>query len=68
VTPASVLDASALLAYLHDEQGVQRVEESLAGVAVIGTPNLGEVLSKLADEGQDPARVVERLERRGLLG
>jgi ribonuclease VapC len=68
VTPASVLDASALLAFLHDEEGAQAVEESLAGVAAIGSPNLGEVLSKLADEGQDPGRVVDRLERRGLLG
>jgi PIN domain nuclease of toxin-antitoxin system len=68
VTPTSVLDASALLAYLHDEAGAQAVEEALAGVAAIGSPNLGEALSKLADEGQDPGRVAARLEQRGLLG
>jgi ribonuclease VapC len=68
VTPASVLDASALLVFLHDEEGAQAVEQALGEVAAIGSPNLGEVLSKLADEGQDPARMVERLERRGLLG
>jgi ribonuclease VapC len=44
------------------------VEEALAEVSVIGTANLGEVLSKLADEGQDPGRLADRLERRGLLG
>jgi ribonuclease VapC len=68
VTPASVLDASALLAFLHDEEGAHAVEEVLGDTAVIGSLNLGEVLSKLADEGQDPARMVERLERRSLLG
>ncbi|MGH2677876.1 MAG: PIN domain-containing protein [Actinomycetota bacterium] len=60
--------ASALLVFLHDEEGAEAVEESLTNVAAIGSPNLGEVLSKLADEGQDPGRMFERLERRGLLG
>ena len=68
MTPTAVLDASALLAYLHDEAGAEAVEEALAGVAAIGSPNLGEVLSKLADEDQDPGRVAARLEQRGLLG
>lgn len=64
----AVLDASALLAYLRDEPGALVVEQALAEVATIGAANLGEVLSKLADAGQDPGRVAQRLERRGLLG
>lgn len=50
----TVLDASALLAYVRDEAGADAVEEALATEAVIGTVNLAEVLSKLADIGHDP--------------
>jgi PIN domain nuclease of toxin-antitoxin system len=51
----SVLDASALLAYLLDEVGAEVVERALAEEAAIGAVNLAEVLSKLADAGEDPA-------------
>jgi ribonuclease VapC len=50
----TVLDASALLAYLLDEAGAGAAEEALASGALVGTVNLSEVLSKLADAGQDP--------------
>ena len=50
----TVLDASALLAYLLDEPGADRVEQALATDAVVGSVNLAEVLSKLADAGEDP--------------
>jgi PIN domain nuclease of toxin-antitoxin system len=50
----TVLDASALLAYLHDEPGAEAVEKALSRKAWIGAVNLAEVLSKLADAGEDP--------------
>ena len=64
----SVLDASALLAYLNDEAGAQVVEESLVRGSAISAVNLAEVLSKLAEAGEDPQDVSDNLTRRGLLG
>jgi PIN domain nuclease of toxin-antitoxin system len=63
-----VLDASALLAYLNDETGADLVEEALLSGAAISAVNLAEVLSKLAEVGDDPQSVIENLKRRGLLG
>jgi ribonuclease VapC len=60
--PAFVLDASALLAYLHDEPGADEVESAIAERATIGAINLAETLSKLASVGEDPASVVRRLD------
>lgn len=64
----SVLDASALLAYLNDEAGADVVEEALVRGSAISAVNLAEVLSKLAEVGEDPQDVTENLKRRGLLG
>jgi ribonuclease VapC len=64
----SVLDASALLAYLNDEAGADLVEAALRRGSAISAVNLAEVLSKLAEVGEDPEQVAENLERRGLLG
>jgi ribonuclease VapC len=64
----SVLDASALLAYLNDELGADVVEDALLRGSVISAVNLAEVLSKLAEVGEDPQDVTENLKRRGLLG
>jgi ribonuclease VapC len=50
--PASVIDASALLALLQDENGADEVVEAIAGGAAISTVNLSEVLAKLAEHGQ----------------
>ena len=63
-----VLDASALLAYLHDEIGAGHVAEAMAGGTAISAANWAEVLSKLADEGEDPDGLTERLEAEGVLG
>jgi PIN domain nuclease of toxin-antitoxin system len=41
-----VLDASALLALLHNETGADRVEEALLNKAVISTVNWTEVIQK----------------------
>jgi PIN domain nuclease of toxin-antitoxin system len=57
----TVLDASALLAYLHDEPGAKRVQEALVQAALMSSVNLAEVLAKLADEGQGPEEVMDRI-------
>ena len=45
-----VLDASALLALLHDERGADRVEAALEG-ALISTVNWAEVIQKSVAHG-----------------
>ena len=50
--PTCVLDASAILAFLHDEPGGKIVEETL-GSAVISTVNWSEVLQKVNARGID---------------
>ncbi|MFN8126568.1 MAG: type II toxin-antitoxin system VapC family toxin [Candidatus Nanopelagicales bacterium] len=56
----TVLDASAVLALLHDEPGADVVAEALAS-ARLGAANLAEVIGKLVDSEVDVTRV------RGLL-
>ncbi|BDG20216.1 hypothetical protein TthSNM11_24190 (plasmid) [Thermus thermophilus] len=63
-----VLDASALLALLKGEPGAERVAEALERGAYLSAVNLAEVLSKLADWGEDPAEAQARMEQVGLLG
>lgn len=62
-----VLDASALLAYLRDEPGAERVVDAIADGVVISTVNLVEVLSHSADRGADPAKIAAKLAESGLL-
>lgn len=62
----SVLDASALLAYVLNEPGARRVLAALRSGAAISAANWAEVLSRLADLGLDPA--AESAHLRGLLG
>ncbi|BDG30120.1 type II toxin-antitoxin system VapC family toxin [Thermus thermophilus] len=64
----AVLDASALLALLKGEPGAERVAEVLERGAYLSAVNLAEVLSKLADWGEDPAEAQARMEGVGLLG
>ncbi|MDQ6712956.1 MAG: type II toxin-antitoxin system VapC family toxin [Candidatus Dormibacteraeota bacterium] len=63
-----VLDASALLAYLNDEAGAQLVEDALFRGSAISAVNMAEVLTKLTEIGEEPDKVSEELQRRGLLG
>ena len=49
--PASILDASALLALLQDEPGATAVVEAIEAGAAISTVNFSEVLAKLAERG-----------------
>lgn len=64
---ACILDASALVAYLHDEEGAEEVADALAATAAVSAANWAEVLSKLADGGSDPRAVVSDLQEQGLL-
>ena len=64
----AVLDASALLALLKGEPGAERVAEALEQGAYLSAVNLTEVLSKLADWGEDPAEAQARMAQVGLLG
>jgi ribonuclease VapC len=64
---APVLDASALLAHLRDEPGGEVVAEAIASGAVISTVNLAEVFSRVADRGEDPAKLAAELTQIGLL-
>jgi ribonuclease VapC len=50
--PASVLDASALLALLQDEPGAPAVVEAIESGAAISTVNFSEVLAKLTEKGE----------------
>ena len=66
--PSSVLDASALLAFLRNEPGAAIVEQALQAGAAICAVNWAEVLTKLADLGEDPVVIRQRLSDQGLLG
>jgi PIN domain nuclease of toxin-antitoxin system len=56
----TVLDASAVLALVHDEPGAEEVAAELA-TAVLGAANLAEVIGKLVDADVDVSRVRELL-------
>lgn len=62
-----VLDASALLAYLHEEDGAAEVADAIARSASISAANWAETLSKVAELGTPPSRLVAELEEQGLL-
>lgn len=61
----TVLDASAVLALLHDEPGADLVEAELPG-ATLGTVNLAEVVGKLVDASIDVHRLRELLSAAGV--
>lgn len=61
----TVLDASAVLALIHEEQGSDLVAAEIGG-AVLGAANLAEVVGKLVDAGIDAARLRELLNAAGV--
>jgi ribonuclease VapC len=61
----TVLDASAILALIHNEPGADEVAEALPG-AVLGTVNLAEVVGKLVDANLDPTRLRALLSATGV--
>ena len=62
----TVLDASAVLALIHNEPGSDIVAAEIVG-AVLGAANLAEVVGKLVDAGIDVARVRELLSAAGVI-
>lgn len=52
----TVLDASALLALIHEEPGADLVAAAMDG-SIVGTPNLAEVIGKLVDVQIDASAV-----------
>ncbi|HEY3735391.1 MAG TPA: type II toxin-antitoxin system VapC family toxin [Streptosporangiaceae bacterium] len=56
----TVLDASAVLALIHDEPGADLVADQLNS-ATLGAANLAEVIGKLVDAGIDASRIRELL-------
>jgi ribonuclease VapC len=67
VQPTSILDASALLAYLQGETGAAVAANALTQGSLISAVNWAETLSKLAESGQDPDIVTDLLTNQGLL-
>lgn len=61
----TVLDASAVLALLHDEPGAELVAAELQS-ASLGAANLAEVIGKLVDAGVEAGRVRELLAAAGV--
>ena len=64
----AVLDASALLAYIQGEVGREIVGAAFVSGAVINVVSYAEVLSRLADSGEDAATAHRRLQQQGLVG
>ncbi len=64
---SAVLDASALLAYLGEEPGADRVADAIAAGVAMSTVNIAETLSTLAGRGNYAAQVTNDLIDRGLL-
>ena len=50
----AVLDASALMVYLNDEQGAEAVEKALVKGAYMSVVHWIEVLSAVAELGEEP--------------
>ncbi len=61
----TVLDASAVLALIHEEPGADQVAVAVPG-ASLGTPNLAEVIGKLVDVDIDASRIRQMLSAAGV--
>jgi ribonuclease VapC len=62
-----VLDANALLVFLEDGPGAEKVQEALEGGCVMSALALSEVLARVKEQGVRPGKLLERLEREGLM-
>lgn len=63
-----MLDASALMALIHGEDGKSVVAAALAGRSAISVFNWAEVLSKVAETGGDPLALEIDYRERGFIG
>jgi ribonuclease VapC len=63
----SVLDASALLAFFQDELGSETVEQALGESTFMSVVTYADVLTRLADAGEEPTAAHERLRAQGLI-
>ncbi len=61
-----ILDASAVLALIHDEPGADLVANAM-DESTIGAPNLAEVIGKLVDAQINPADVRQLLIAAGVI-
>jgi ribonuclease VapC len=60
-----VLDASAVLAYLFDEPGHDRVEPALSS-ELLSSANLAEIIGKLIDHGASTAEAIAAVTNLGI--
>lgn len=68
MSKVGVLDASAVLAYLQEEEGQDRVEAALEeGPCRMTTVNTCEVLGKLCEKGMPPPEAQAALDDLGLI-
>jgi len=63
----AVLDSSAVLCYLKQERGYEKVSEAIQIGASISTVNFSEVLTKVVEKGVDMDEVASRLLALGLV-
>lgn len=68
LSPKSVLDASALLAWSLGEPGAARVTDALRNRAAVSAVNWTEFLTKAAEAGDAPETVAAELRKSGVLG
>ena len=64
----AVLDASAVLAFLRNEPGVDRVAQELENGAYISAVNWAEALSKVFELGIDCEKLISTLKIQGIIG
>jgi ribonuclease VapC len=62
-----ILDASALVAFLHEEEGAAEVADAVSRSASISAVNWAETLSKFAERGVQASGLASDLEEQGLL-
>ena len=60
MTSGSILDSSALIAYMNDEPGGPLVSQALAQGTAMSVVNWAEVISKFVGWGEDPDQFIAR--------
>ena len=60
-TACGVLDASAVLAFMYDEPGADRVEATVARGAVVSIVNWAEAISRMIERGETVDAAAQRV-------